>query len=197
MDKNPRMITKFDAIIRSDRWAPRFGWHDDHRDHDRTPAYLPAMMQVRAEVEELLGVLWANDVLGGKCLQLGMGECDASHAAWRTVFGRVVTLDFRVFADNEASNTGRDVRRDASRGFAALRAPFDFLLIDAGHKLDDVRADHGEYGALVRRGGIIAFHDALKRLGYEDEIDVWRYLEGVPDVTMIGSEVGIAWLVKR
>lgn len=37
--------------------------------------------------------------------------------------------------------------------------PLDFLFIDGDHSADGVRRDWNTFGPLVRRGGLIAFHD--------------------------------------
>lgn len=195
-------IEAIDAVLNNARWAPRHGWHDDHREHDRTPAYLPAMMQVRSEFAGLIEVLRAQGVLSGSCFQLGMGECNASHEVWRELFDYVCTIDFRIMAvDKTAVVPGGNTREPRILEWAHRMvlnpAGFDFLFIDAGHKMEDIRLDHEQYGNLVRPGGIIAFHDSLKRPGYEDEVDVWRYIETLQQpVHQIGSEVGIAWIVK-
>lgn len=187
-------IEAVDAIAYSDRWAPRRGWHDDNRHLDRTPAYLPALMQVRSEFASFIEVLRQLGLLGGSCIQLGMGECDASHAAWRALFARVVTIDFRVTADNDFSGPGMNTQSFEARSFASQYS-YDLLFIDAGHKLVDIATDHTSFKGLVRKGGIIAFHDACKRPGYEDEVDVWRYLEYLDaHDNLIGDEVGIAWI---
>lgn len=47
-----------------------------------------------------------------------------------------------------------DLTRSYLKGNAA-----DFLFIDADHTAQGVRADYGLYSPLVRKGGIIAFHD--------------------------------------
>jgi len=192
----PILMAQADDVVRDATWSPRWGWHDDHRAADRTPAYLPAVQQVRAEFKSLVIEIGAAELLEGKCLQLGMGECNASHAVWGCLFSRVVTIDLRVFAVDQGSWLGGDVRKRSLWSAAAAYAPFDFLFIDAGHRFEDAEADHREYGALVRPGGIVAFHDALKRPTYEEEIQVWRYLETLPNVNMIGDEVGVAWIVK-
>ncbi len=49
-----------------------------------------------------------------------------------------------------------DVTRDR---VADLAYGFDFLFIDADHRLDGVTRDHQLYSALVNRGGVVAFHD--------------------------------------
>ena len=196
---SPVGIDDVDKVLRRPGYLPRFGWHDDHRDRDGTPGYLPALQQVRAEFSGLLDVLAATPgVLGGRCLQLGIGECDASHEVWRVLFARVVTIDWAMFADQGVrTKPGADTHAPATVGFAAARGPYDFLFIDAGHDFEDVHQDYRAYGPLVRKGGIIAFHDSLPRKGYE-EVEVWRFLADLAktgvDVHQIGTEVGVAWV---
>lgn len=191
------LIEHVDDLIAPGRFVPRWGWHDDHRVHDKTPAYLPALQQVRWEYAALLETLEDHGIVGGSCLQLGMGECDASHEAWRIAFRRVVTLDLGVLADQDVrTRPGGNTHAPAVIDFAALRAPFDFLFIDAGHSVDDVAEDYCDYAPMVRHGGIIAFHDALPRKGYE-EVEVWRFLDTLGSrVVRVGDEVGTAWIVK-
>jgi len=190
-------------VSRGGAFAPRWGWHDDHREADGTPAYLPALQQVRGETAALLDVL-ATELVGGdrvnripgRCLQLGLGECRASHEAWRRVFEKsVVTLDWGAVLVNEGEFTGVDVSTRAAVDIAAVSAPYDFLFIDACHTAEDARRDHESYGPLVRSGGIIAWHDALRRPGFEDAVRTWEYLASLNQpVNVIGSEVGVAWI---
>jgi predicted O-methyltransferase YrrM len=55
----------------------------------------------------------------------------------------------------------------------------DFLFIDADHTYDGVKQDYQMYAPLVRRGGIIAFHDILPHSIEERcEVDVfWEELK--------------------
>lgn len=46
----------------------------------------------------------------------------------------------------------------------------DFLFIDGDHSYEGVKADYENYGALVRRGGLIAFHDVIR----DPRVEVWR-----------------------
>ena len=158
---------------------------------------------MRGETAALLDVL-ATELVGGdrvnkipgRCLQLGLGECRASHEVWRCVFDKsVVTLDWGAVLVNDGEFTGTDVSTLSAVGIAAVSAPYDFLFIDAGHTAEDARRDHTNYGPLVRPGGIIAFHDALLRPGFEDAVRVWEYLASLNQrVNVIGSEVGVAWI---
>ena len=50
----------------------------------------------------------------------------------------------------------------------------DFLLIDGDHSYDGVKRDFEDYAPLVRSGGLVAFHDIVKRDEYPS-IEVWRF----------------------
>ena len=188
-------IEQIDALIAPGRYGNRFGWHDDHRTADGTAAYLPALMQVRSEFEALLAEINALPQRSA-ALQLGMGNCRASHDVWCAIFDRALTLDFGVVANGRTILAGIDTHSPAALAMAEAAGPFDFLFIDAGHSYDDVAADHRDYEPLVRPGGLIAFHDALLREAYP-EVGVWRYLEErLPWATLVGEEVGTSWYRK-
>jgi predicted O-methyltransferase YrrM len=59
-------------------------------------------------------------------------------------------------ADSHAPSTRDEVA-------ARLKgAPLDFLFIDGDHTYDGVKRDYEMYGPLVRKGGLIAFHDIVQ-----------------------------------
>lgn len=194
---DPVQIEQIDALIAPGRYPPRWGWHDDHRCLDQTADYLPALMQVRSEFAALLDQI--NAVPRGSALQLGMGNCRASHDVWSAIFDKVVTIDFGVVANGGTELAGLDTHSPAARSLAESCGPLDFLFIDAGHSYDDVAADHRDYEPLVKPGGLIAFHDALLRPNYP-EVEVWRFLEALekraPWIVLAGDEVGTAWYRK-
>lgn len=41
----------------------------------------------------------------------------------------------------------------------------DLLFIDADHSYEGVKSDHMNYGPLVRKGGVIVFHDTRRKAG--------------------------------
>lgn len=191
-------------------YAPRWGWHDDHRLHDgeKSARYLPALQQVRSEFHTLVEALAAAEgVIGGSALQLGLGQCRASHDVLASMFpAGVLTIDVKecVWTDTPGQYVtypGADTHSARALHIAKSymgAGHFDFLFIDAGHEYNDVRADYLDYGRLVRPGGIIAFHDALERDGYP-ELGVSKFLAAeIPhdQINIIGTEVGIAWLRK-
>lgn len=203
-------MTKLDQVVNDPRFKPYWGWHDDHRHLDRDPNYAPAIQQNREEFHELAHIL-AKRNLGGTCLQLGLGIPGAAHDVLKQIFSKVWTVDFSQHAIERYLGIGGEAgeivfgdTHDPSTisGLKELGVDdLDFLFLDAGHLLPDIRADLQDYSPLVRVGGVIAMHDALKRPTYEEAIQVWRFVEELraagQDVSMIGNELGIAWTVKE
>jgi len=199
-------MTDFDAIVNDPRLLPFFGWHDDHRDNDQSPAYLPAVQQERAEFLELARVMEECE-LNGKCLQLGLGHVGGSHLLLQSIFREVWTIE--QSADGIAAYKDRipgaehfiagDSHDQAVRAQAEAQGPFDLLFIDAGHLYKDVKADFEDYASMVRPGGIIVLHDALQR-GQFGELEVYLFVNELAaqrTVSIIGSEIGTAWTVKE
>ena len=182
------VMAEIDAFVYGPKVAPYRGWHDDHRQNDPGPNYLPAMQQVRNEFVGVLVCIAERKLT--KCLQLGLGPSKASHAVWSGFMTHVLTIDLAMCVDDAVIHRGMNTHDMAAISFAIDRAPFDFLFIDAGHSYQDVAADYRDYSRMVRRGGLIAFHDALPRSLYP-EIEVHKFIEHLP-VTIIGAEVGTA-----
>lgn len=55
----------------------------------------------------------------------------------------------------------------------------DFLFIDGDHTYDTAMADYKNYSPLVRKGGVIAFHDAA--IKDHPLVDVHKVLEAIKD----------------
>jgi predicted O-methyltransferase YrrM len=50
----------------------------------------------------------------------------------------------------------------------------DFLFIDGDHRYAGVKQDYEDYSPFVRSGGVIAFHDIVRRAD-EPTVEVWRF----------------------
>jgi hypothetical protein len=193
----------FDRLVNDQRLAPYHGWHDDH--HGATgDQYLPAVQQERAEFLELVRVIEKHELVGGKCLQLGLGLVGAAHLLFQKIFNEVLTIECdRGPIDALLSRfpgTSYIMHKNChdlnAVGVAAQFGPFDFLFIDAGHLYADVVDDYTYYAPLVRKGGVIAFHDAMQR---GEGVEVYLFLEDLEEKTnvhLIGSDIGTAWLVR-
>jgi predicted O-methyltransferase YrrM len=197
----------FDGIVNDPRFAPFYGWHDDHAGAERAATYAPAVQQVRAE---FLGLVEAIREHGPnrRALQIGLGHVGGAHLLFQQIFEEVWTIEVdhhlvdeyrRRFPGAEHFIVG-NTRDPAVRDKAWRQPPFDFLFIDGGHTYDDVLCDYYDYEPMVRHGGIIAFHDAIHHGPTEGSVEVYKFLKELSDtgkqINMLGTDVGTAWLVK-
>lgn len=205
------VMNEIDAYAYSVAAQPFKGWHDDHRGWERSAQYRPALQQVRAEFRDFVNVI-VDAGLSGTCLQLGLGEGGASHVAFRQMFDIVCSVDIYEYPSvdlrrRQTMDEAHDVfivgdTHDEATWKSiehAIGGKVDLLFIDAGHKRADVEQDFSDYEPFVRQGGIIAFHDSLKRKGYEAEIEVWQFMDELRKqkypLQTIGDEVGISYFV--
>jgi predicted O-methyltransferase YrrM len=80
----------------------------------------------------------------------------------------------------------------------------DFLFIDGDHSVEAVRNDWADYSPMVRRGGVIAFHDvdwgAVDRGVFEGQGAAVKLRELMVEgyrVTPIPGVVGMAYVVQK
>ena len=85
-------------------------------------------------------------------------------SVWQSWAPRNVRLDV-VNGDSHDVSIVEQVRE--------LCPQVDFLFIDGDHSYEGVKADYENYGALVRKGGIIAFHDVCR----DPRVGVWKFYE--------------------
>lgn len=81
--------------------------------------------------------------------------------------------------------------------------PLDYLFIDGDHRYEGVKSDFERYGPLVRRGGLIAFHDIVTGPpGHVGGVpDFWRevkahyrHAEYVKDWKQGGKGIGVLYI---
>jgi hypothetical protein len=176
-------------VVDHPRWLPFRGLHDDHRAVDGTPAYLPAMMQVEQELVDFL-VMCQEETPCNSLLQIGIGNCLASHMMWERFFHTVISIDIRDYGHPQCIvGSSQD-----PRVWEEIRhmEKFDVVFIDGDHSFQGVLADYKRYAP--KASGIVALHDAIQRPGYL-EVGVPELVE-TERLNVIGSEVGIAWLQR-
>ena len=111
-----------------------------------------------------------------KGLEIG-NACGGTTLFWQALAPLVVSIDLEPADSGDGARTPNhlpDVKflLGSSHDREILRraeefAPYDFLFIDGDHTIEGVKQDYDMYAPLVRKGGIVAFHD-------------WGYQEGAP-----------------
>lgn len=92
---------------------------------------------------------------------------------------------YRLFSDNRPQcalhllrvDSQQEATRDQLQALIADR-PIDFLFIDGDHRLAGVRRDYELYAPLVRKGGLIAFHD-IRPNAKDPTIQVYRLWQDI------------------
>lgn len=167
-----------------DAWVARYGSGRYERDAQPMDEWMlsedAGIQQDRREIEEFVSVLLGRGRLG-VALEVGLGFFGSTHFLWRLLFDKVITIEksherLRTFGANLRAFYDRWVLDDHRSSFliglssdpatvskAYACAPgggVDLLFIDGDHQYASVLTDWLLYSPLVKRGGIVAFHDA-------------------------------------
>ena len=67
--------------------------------------------------------------------------------------------------------------------------PFDFIFVDGGHEYDVVHADYNNYYPMLRKGGLMAFHDIAAPDRNTYNIDVGRWWRDMVASTLFTGKV--------
>ncbi len=157
-----------------------------------------AIQQVRAEIKEFIEEVVKRG-LCGRALEIGIGYYGSTHFLWSLLFEKVITVEksperCRAFAHRYSKFCdGLWPTSDDRSGFifglssdpASVRKAYDatlrqldLLFIDGAHGYDAVLCDWLLYHNLVRKGGLIGFHDcATDDLGQSGVPQFLRKLE--------------------
>lgn len=136
---------------------------------------------------------YVNSINPQRILEIG-NACGGTTLFWQGLAPLVVSLDTEpitgninpgcfpyvdfILGDSHSEETLNKVK-----GFA----PYDFLFIDGDHEAAGVRMDWDMYSPLVRKGGMVAFHD----YGVPDVREAINSI-GIPDKITQHSHFGIA-----
>lgn len=139
------------------------------------------------ELEALLMV--ANAVDARNVLEIGVWY-GGTLWHWLQTAERVVAID-NLMLDPErwqewADDSGADLYVLAGSSHdpelinqAADLGPYDLLFIDADHTYDSVVRDWDNYAPMVRKGGVVVFHDINPRPDYGVS-EVWDTIKSTP-----------------
>ncbi len=128
--------------------------------------------------------LWCKLASG---LKISLDKPDGESGSWKFVDSNALaarTEKFNTFAPSVSVVTGDSHSPVILARVRSVLAGelLDFLFIDGDHSYDGVKADFQQYRELVRRGGLIAFHD-IKNTDYHRQRgcfvgDFWAELQG-------------------
>jgi len=145
-------------------------------------------------------------------LEIGMLH-GATHLIWRSQFQKVASIEANesyVISFANGMTDGSilfygDSRKPVTARVVAsnLSCPLDMLFIDGDHSYSSVEADYANYEPLVRKGGIIAFHDSIASrpvVKFLKELTDGIHLLTPPGLHLIrlGSDkgIGISYYIK-
>jgi predicted O-methyltransferase YrrM len=165
------------------------------------------IQQVKEEIQEFVNVL-LNSGLNENVLEIGLGRYGSTHILWREIFNNVVTLECNNFRIKDCANftDGRStfICCDSNNPDIVKILPhitYDLLFIDGAHDYNSIKKDYLNFSSLVRKGGIIAFHDVLS-----DDYEVKPFIEDLKnglidkkrDIKIIqhSSQLGIGYFVQ-
>ena len=136
------------------------------------------MQQVRSEIEEFAKAI-VEKTEHKSILEIGFGFYGSTHFLWRKLFEKVYSLEIdgskiKLFGKNTRDYYGKWILDDnksffiigsssssitTAKTFEALKEKVDVLFIDGDHHYHSVLSDWLLYSRLVKKGGIVAFHD--------------------------------------
>jgi len=134
------------------------------------------IQQNKEELEKFIDVLLNDNK--GVCLEIGLGFFGSTHFLWRQIYDKVITIEknferIREFGRNMKKYYDEWVLDDGRSQFFVGYSndekiiadvyskveEIDFLFIDGNHSYESVLCDFILYYPLVKKGGIIGFHD--------------------------------------
>lgn len=173
--KNPNLVIVDDSPKR----IKKSRWHVSEVFPSRGKIF-----QQREEYLEFLKVI-SQAKLHGTVIEVGLDQ-GGSHMGWRMMFKRVATIEIDInkcvkfLATNKIDSRSKIICADASDEKTAkiLKKMFktvDLVFIDGDHQYSSVYCDYKCLSKLVKKGGIIAFHDTIGR--HPSHLGVVKFLK--------------------
>ena len=196
-----------------DRWVKTRGnGKYPPKENYTAPFGLPEIYGIQQNREELLEFVayLLGKGGGGTVLEIGLGRAGSTHVLWRQIFDLVITieLDFErvnqfgtafssfygvwpdersrfIFGDSHALSTFAKTRQCAKQ--------VDMVFIDGDHGGNAARADWSLYAPLVKKGGIVAFHEAAPA---NENAEVVQFLKELESEQVDGTPHALTRIVK-
>lgn len=170
------------------------------------------IQQIRSEIKEFASVISQDKYKQGTALEIGLGYFGSTHFLWRQLFDKVTSIEkshdrVRHFGENLRDFYGKWVADDGkssfliglsndteivNKAYTLLKDGVDMLFVDGDHRYPGALTDWLLYSPLVKKGGIIAFHDAK---GGGDICGVPRLLENLEQGKIDGKKYDFSKII--
>jgi predicted O-methyltransferase YrrM len=204
---NQKILSKTDLVLsileqRSKNILATNDWYKDlfiDPNVDIVNSHPQVTQQVREELEDFLNLLLDNGVKN--MLQIGLGHWASTHFTLSLLLDKITTIEYdQQFINRYKSEMDPDfenlIQGDSTVVHEQINEQYDAIFIDGNHSYEYVKKDLENYYPKVKKGGIIALHDAnfegerygTPRVLRESQYD-WKFISH-------SAEVGIAYLIK-
>jgi predicted O-methyltransferase YrrM len=160
-------------------------------------SYEHPLQQVRGEIYKFIDVLMELNERK-VILQTGSGEWNGTHFLWKMMFEKVITIEIRKeiiekitypIEEKDFFIIGDARLPERLDQVKAITDSLDVLFLDSNHDYNLIRDEWVLYSPLVRKGGIIAFHDALSRVNHA--VNVVEFLHALKTGELDGKKYEI------
>lgn len=159
------------------------------------------IQQVKKELQDFLSLLAEHNVKN--LLQIGLGHWASTHFVLSLLLDHITTIEYdfthiRRYLPESCNGCESILRGDSLTLHSSLEdGSFDAVFIDGNHSYEYVKQDLENYSKKVKKGGIIAMHDA----NFEgDQYGTPQVIRESPfewSFISHSEEVGIAYTVKE
>lgn len=153
------------------------------------------IFQQREEFLEFLKVVCRTG-LHGTAIEVGLDQ-GGSHMGWRQLFQKVVSIEndinkcVKFLWTNKIDSRSKIICADSSDKNTAsfikkMYKSADLLFIDGDHQFSSVFCDYKSLSPLVRKGGIVAFHDTIGR--HPSHLGIVKFIRRLQNGEIDGKE---------
>ena len=159
------------------------------------------IQQVKEEISDFLNLLKKHDVKN--LLQIGLGHWASTHYVLSLLLENITTIEYDVthverYMPESSFGFESIITGDSLQVHKKLEdESFDAVFIDGNHSYEYVKKDLENYSKKVKKGGIIAMHDANFEGDQYGTPQVIRESEHEWNFISHSKEVGIAYIIKE
>lgn len=162
------------------------------------------IFQQREEFLEFLKVV-CRAGLHGTVIEVGLDQ-GGTHMGWRRLFQKVVSIEsdinkcVKFLGTNKVDSRSKIICADSSdentgEVLKKMYKSADLVFIDGDHQYSSVFCDYKYLSPLVKRGGIIAFHDTAGR--HPSHLGIVKFLKKLKNGEIDGVRHNLKLILKK